>query len=192
MDLIDRLVRAVIEPVLRLFHKELSEKQWESMLQFFKFCIVGVSNTALSWCINALTIYLLSPTLLSQKAVIGDFSFFPDVQIGIAVSFVLSVAWSFYWNNKMVFTLKAGQKRNWVAALLKTYVSYAFSGIVLAALLTWFWVDLLHINKYVAPLFNLIISVPVNYLLNKIWAFRSQKSTNATENAQTLTKNERA
>lgn len=192
MDLIDRIIKAVLKPFFRLIRKELDEKQWESVLQFVKFCIVGVSNTALAWCINALTVFLLSPTKLSEQASIGSFSFFPDVQIGIAVSFIISVAWSFYWNNKMVFTLKDGQKRNWVTALLKTYASYAFTGILLAAVLTWLWVDMLHINKYIAPLLNLIISVPVNFILNKIWAFSSKKKPEDTDDPQTLTKNEPA
>ena len=192
MGFLDRLIKAVLGPLLKLIHKEPDEKQWESILQFIKFCIVGVTNTALSWCLNALTIALLSPTSLSEQTTIGTFSFYPDVQIGIAVSFVLSVAWSFYWNNKMVFALKTGQKRNWVTALLKTYASYAFTGIILAAVLTWLWVDTLHINKYVAPLLNLIISVPVNFVLNKLWAFRSKKPEDENEEPQTLTKNEPA
>ena len=121
MNFIDRFIRAVFNPFLKLFHKELTEKQWESLLQFIKFCLVGVTNTAISYCLNALTILLLAPTVLSQQASIGTFVFSPDVMIGIAVSFTLSVLWSFYWNNRLVFTLKDGQKRNWFAALIKTY-----------------------------------------------------------------------
>ncbi len=181
MNFIDRLIRAIFNPFLKLFHKELTEKQWESLLQFVKFCIVGATNTALSWCLNALTILLLAPTVLSQQASIGSFEFSPDVLIGIAVSFTLSVAWSFYWNNKMVFTLKDGQKRNWFSALLKTYASYAFSGIFLAAVLSWLWVDCLGIHKLIAPLLNLVISVPVNFLMNKLWAFRSKDDNSAKE-----------
>lgn len=174
MGFIDKLIKAVFTPFLKLFHKELTEKQWESLLQFIKFCIVGVTNTAISYCLNALTLILLAPTPLSQQASIGSFVFSPDVEIGIAVSFILSVLWSFYWNNKMVFTLKDGQKRNWFTALLKTYASYAFTGIILAAVLSWLWVDVLGINKFIAPLLNLVISIPVNFLMNKLWAFKSK------------------
>lgn len=174
MNFIDRLIRAVFNPFLKLFHKELTEKQWESLLQFIKFCLVGVTNTVISYCLNALTILLLAPTVLSQQASIGTFVFSPDVMIGIAVSFTLSVLWSFYWNNRLVFTLKDGQKRNWFTALIKTYCSYAFTGIILAAVLSWLWVDVLHVHKLIAPLLNLVISIPVNFLLNKLWAFKSK------------------
>ena len=152
MNLIDRLIKAVFTPFLKLFHKDLTEKQWESLLQFIKFCMVGVTNTIISYCLNALALLLLAPTSLAQQVTIGTFTFSPDVMIGIAVSFILSVLWSFYWNNKMVFTLKDGQKRNWFAALLKTYASYAFTGIILAAVLSWLWVDVLGISKFIAPL----------------------------------------
>ena len=53
MNFIDRFIRAVFTPFLKLFHKELTEKQWESLLQFIKFCLVGVTNTAISYCLNA-------------------------------------------------------------------------------------------------------------------------------------------
>lgn len=174
MSFIDRLVKAVISPVLKLFHKDLSDKQWNSLFQFVKFCLVGVTNTVISYCLNALTLLLLAPTELSKQISIGPLAISPDVEIGIAVSFILSVLWSYYWNNSVVFTLKAGQKRNWFGALIKTYISYAFTGIFLAAVLSWLWVDVLGINKFIAPLLNLVISVPVNFVLNKLWAFRSK------------------
>ena len=81
-----------------------------------------------------------------------------------------------------MFTLKDGQKRNWFNALIKTYISYAFTGIILAAVLSWLWVDVLGINKFIAPLLNLVISVPVNFVLNKLWAFRSKGEKQEKQN----------
>ena len=37
--------------------------------------------------------------------------------------------------------------------------------------LVYLWIEILKISKYIAPLLNLTISVPVNYILNKSWAF---------------------
>lgn len=182
MSFIDKLVKAVLSPVLKLFHKDFNDQQWESVFQFVKFCLVGVTNTIISYCLNALTLLLLAPTELSNQVSIGSFAFSPDVEIGIAVSFILSVLWSFYWNNRVVFTLKDGQKRNWFNALIKTYISYAFTGIILAAVLSWLWVDVLGINKFIAPLLNLVISVPVNFVLNKLWAFRSKGEKQEKQN----------
>ena len=173
MNLIDRLIKAVFTPFLKLFHKDLTEKQWESLLQFIKFCMVGVTNTIISYCLNALTLLLLAPTSLAQQVTIGTFTFSPDVMIGIAVSFILSVLWSFYWNRKFVFKAD-NEKVPWPQALLKTYISYAFTGLFLNSVLAVFWVQVVHIPKLFAPIANLLISVPINYFLNKLWAFREK------------------
>ena len=58
---------------------------------------------------------------------------------------------------------------------MKTYVSYGFTGIVLNNILSYLWIEKLGISKYIAPLFNLVLSVPLNFIINKFWAFRTKK-----------------
>jgi len=160
----------------KLIRKDLSEEQKKSFIQFIKFCIVGVSNTLLAGLINAGVLALLSKTALSEPATLAGISFSPDVFLGNLIAFIISVLWSFYWNNKYVFTLEKGQKRNLGKALLKTYASYSVTGIFLTNLLSWIWVDNLGIHKLIALVINLLLSVPLNFILNKLWAFRSDKS----------------
>jgi len=88
------------------------------------------------------------------------------------IAFILSVLWSFYWNNKMVFVKEEGQQRNLWKALIKTYISYSFTGLFLNSALLVLWVDVLHISEFVAPIVNLLISVPLNFIINKFWAFK--------------------
>jgi len=38
-----------------------------------------------------------------------------------------------------------------------------------------FWVKVLHISEFIAPILNLLISVPLNFVINKYWAFKSSK-----------------
>ena len=96
--------------------------------------------------------------------------------VASVVGFILSVLWSFYWNNRYVFA--SNDKNNpWWKKLLKTYLSYALTGIVLANLLLYFWVSVLGISKVIAPLLSLVITVPLNFVLNKFWAFRSRSDT---------------
>ena len=135
----------------------------QSLVQFVKFGLVGVTNTAVSYVVNILVLKLLQPYHLSWDYVAGN-----------VVAFVLSVLWSFYWNNKYVFRKGEGQKRNLGKALLKTYVAYGLTGIVLANVLSWVWINVFGISKYVAPLVNLVISIPLNFIINKFWAFRTQ------------------
>ncbi len=165
MERFDNTIEKLIRGFLRLCRLETTEKRVASLLQFFKFCLVGVTNTAVSYGINVLVLALLSPFKLSWDYVAGN-----------VVSFLLSVLWSFYWNNKYVFTLKKGQTRRLLPALLKTYAAYALTGIVLNNVLSWLWIEKLHISKYVAPLLNLCFSIPLNFVINKLWAFRAKET----------------
>ncbi len=145
--------------VYRLLRIPLPEEKWEALLEFVKFGMVGLSNTILSYLIY------LGCLFSFQKA-----GMLPQIDYLIAqlIGFLLSVLWSFYWNRKFVFHAEAIP---WPKALLKTYMSYAFSGIVVSSLLSILWVQVLGIPKVIAPILNLIISVPMNFLLNKFWAF---------------------
>ena len=104
---------------------------------------------------------------------LSPFHFSWDYFAANIIAFILSVAWSFFWNNKYVFAAKEGEKRNIPAALFKTYVSYGVTGLLLANVLSYVWVDVIGISKFIAPLLNLVISVPVNFILNKLWAFKA-------------------
>ncbi len=77
-------------------------------------------------------------------------------------------------DNKYVFTIEEGKSRSIGKALLKTYVSYGFTGIILNNILSWIWVSVLCISKYIAPIINLVASVPINFFMNKLWAFREK------------------
>jgi len=119
---------------------------------------VGVSNTAIAYAIYALLVYFGVHYLIANVA-----------------AFVISVANSFFWNHKFVFKDDAGGKRNLFHALVKTYAAYAFSGFVVSSALLYIFIDVFGVSKYVAPFFGLLVTVPLNYILNKMWAFRPAK-----------------
>ena len=156
-----RLIESCLDKIADLLKISLSNEKKNTIVQFIKFGIVGASNTLISYGLNVLVLFLLSP-----------FHFRWDWVLGNAVAFILSVLWSFYWNNKYVFALEEGEKRNLIKALLKTYVSYGFTGIILNMALSYLWIEVFGISKYITPLINLIISVPLNFLINKFWAFK--------------------
>ena len=164
MNKLNDLIRGIVKFLLKIIHREGDEKLSETLEQFIKFGIVGVTNTAVGYGINVLVLKILQPYQLSWDYVAANI-----------VSFLLSVLWSFYWNNKFVFTEEEGQKRNKLKALLKTYVSYGFTGIILTNVLSYLWIDVLGISKYLAPLINLIITIPLNFIMNKLWAFKTKK-----------------
>lgn len=132
-----------------------------NLVQFIKFGIVGVSNTLVSYVLNLLCLFVLDKYDVAYDYVIAN-----------TVAFVLSVLWSFYWNERFVFTEKQeGYRSNRLVRLLKMYLSYGFTGIILNNLLSYVWISVLGISKVIAPLINSAIGVPINYVINKKWTF---------------------
>ena len=56
--------------------------------------------------------------------------------------------------------------------MIKTYISYSFTGLFLSSILLVLWVQVLGISEFIAPIINLLISVPLNFIINKFWAFK--------------------
>lgn len=162
-DLIEKIMDVVLRKIL---HLKLNEKQWDGLVQFVKFGIVGLSNTIVSYVIY------VGALLLFQKE-----GWLPqtDYLVAQVIAFILSVLWSFYWNNRFVFKQEENEERNLLHALVKTYISYAFTGLFLNSVLSLLWVEVFAIPKIVAPIINLIVSVPINFLMNKFWAFKGKK-----------------
>lgn len=154
-------LRRCVEVGFRLFRISCEQRQIDAVVQFLEFCAVGVTNTLISYGLNVLVLLLLKPFAVSW-----------DYLAGNIVAFILSVLWSFYWNNKYVFRENQGQRKLW-KALLKTYISYSFTGLILSNLVSYVSIEWLGVSKFIAPLINLVISVPINFLINKFWAFKA-------------------
>ncbi len=161
---LDRKLTAFMRGALRIVRIELKEETLHALVQFVKFGVVGLTNTIISYVLNVLVLLALKPCNVSWDYVAGN-----------VVAFVLSVLWSFYWNNKYVFSVEDGRKRNMWAALLKTYIAYGFTGIVLSNVLSYVWIHIFGISKFIAPLLNLVISIPLNFIINKLWAFKTDE-----------------
>lgn len=162
----ERFVLFCLRLILKPVKKELTPEQEQAFMQFVKFALVGVTNTLMSTFINWGTLLLLDQ--------LGGFEGI-DKYIGNTVAFILSVLWSYMLNSKFVFKeSEDSEKRVWWKTLLKTYAAYAFTGLGLSNIISWLCVDVWGISKYIAPLINLVISVPINYVMNKFWAYRQK------------------
>lgn len=157
---IEKIYMFFVELLFKIIKKDLTDKKRQTFKEFLQFGLVGVSNTIISYLLYVVTLLLVSKSGVKFDYIIANI-----------VSWLLSVLWSFYWNNKFVFKKEEGEKRNIWAALFKTYVSYGFTGLILNNILSVLWVSVLHISKMVAPIINLVISIPINFFMNKLWAF---------------------
>ncbi len=136
----------------------------KSLIQFIKFGIVGVTNTFIG-----LGIYYIF-VLINKNW----------YQIGNIIGWLASVAWSCYWNNRFVFSQEQNSRKQMLKRLGKSYVSYGFTFFLTVLLLHleiewWKW------SEKIAPLVNLIITIPLNFLLNKYWTFKVERNRNNEE-----------
>jgi len=166
LNFIESICFTVLSYIYKLLGKELTEEKFKSFYEFIKFGIVGVSNTLISYIIYSVSLLIFRSLNIFQGI---------DYLIAQVLQFILSVLWSYYWNNRFVFKLENGEKRSLWKSLLKTYITYSFTGLFLNTILLYLWVDILGINEFIAPIINLLVSVPLNFINNKLWVFKSEK-----------------
>ena len=133
------------------------------MKQILKFAAVGIGSGAIN-C-------LVYNAFLLCFQYFGIFEGF-DYLLALFAGFVLSVLWSFIMSRKFVFTAPEEQVVVWYKALLRMYVVYSVTGVVLSSLLSLLWVEVLDIPKQIVSVINDIVCFPVTFLLNKYWSFR--------------------
>lgn len=129
----------------------------ELFKQFIKFGIVGAINTVLSYIITNTCFYILNL----------------HAQIANIIAFIVTVFISFILNRKFVFNENKEQHSFW-KSLLKVYVSYSITGLFLTAILLYIEEQTFGIPHYIATLMNLIVTIPLNFILNKFWAFNQK------------------
>ena len=134
--------------------KNIGRDEWRTILtQFIKFGLVGLSN--------ALVLYGVYYLLLKAGV---------HYILSYVIAFVISVLNAYLWNNRYVFK---NSQESFLKKILKVYASYTFT-FLLSTLLLYVWVDLLHVSDKIAPIINIVITTPVNFLMNKLWAFRKR------------------
>ena len=129
-----------------------------AILQFIKFGMVGAVNTVLSYLITNGCYYLLR---LHE-------------QLSNLISFLITVLISYLLNSRFVFREQVENKQPWYLALAKVYASYAFTELILMGILLYVQERILGVPHYIATLVNLCVTVPLNFVLNKFWAYRKK------------------
>ena len=110
---IEKIYMFFVELLFKIIKKDLTDKKRQTFKEFLQFGLVGVSNTIISYLLYVVTLLLVSKSGVKFDYIIANI-----------VSWLLSVLWSFYWNNKFVFKKEEGEKRNIWAALFKTCLLY--------------------------------------------------------------------
>lgn len=186
-----------MKPTNKGVKKSMEEKKEQNglratVIQFIKFGLVGVSNTAISYGVDQLFYYVVFRDSAMEEKL--------KITIVSALAFFVSVTNSYFWNNRFVFKSEnrksVGQH---LYAYFKTVVCYALTGLVLSPAIKIWLSDVVmpaalvsrlpsflvaeggRLPYWVLSIVPLIVSIPLNFVLNKFWAFRSRGQKQETE-----------
>lgn len=126
--------------------------------QFIKFGMVGVANNVIF-----LAVYYL--------VIMWDDNLY---LLGNVAGFLVSTLNAYLLNSRFVFGKDSGSGKS-KQALVKTYLTYTLSLGISTGLL-FLLVDVWGISEKIAPLISLMITVPLNFVLNKLWVYRVHSS----------------
>lgn len=127
----------------------------QTVIQFIKFSLVGLSNTLLS-----LIVYYVFLWIDENLYLVGNIA-----------GWVVSVANAFFWNNKYVFADKSDGVKKLILKIGKTYLSYGGT-FLLSTILLYLEVESWRWSAVLSPILNLLVTIPLNFILNKFWTFR--------------------
>lgn len=134
--------------------KESEAVKRKAWIQFAKFIIIGFSNAFVNLVIYY-GIIMVNENLYLVANTIGYFC---------------GILNSFYWNNKFVFH---NSSENKIHSFIKTFMCYGIT-YLFQMILLFIMVDILSWSSFIAPLINIVITTPINFLLNKYWAFKDK------------------
>ena len=121
--------------------------------QFLLFCIVGASNTLITLGVYTLLLKIGVPYLVATT-----------------IGYICGIINGYLWSSKVVF-----KKRKTIDNATK-FVVVNIITIGVNLFLMWLWVDVLSIHKILAQVITICFTMPLNFILNKIWTYRSKDS----------------
>lgn len=118
-------------------------------IQFARFGVVGAINTIIQLTMTYVLIYLGISYIIAY-----------------AIGFIVAVSNSFILNG--IFVFKKSAK---IQSFVKTLAVYTVT-MLLGLGFIFLLVERLNINKSIAPIINIAMMTPLNFILNKLWAFK--------------------
>lgn len=156
-----------------------TSERFAPLMQFIKFGMVGVVNTLITYVTENVGYYWLFATaqfegLRALLPAAGLSAGAEQIRVVVVtlLGFVLSVSNAYYWNNRFVFT--SGEHRSiWqhAGAFLRTVLCYGVTGLLLSPVIKLL-LGSLGVPFWLASFSTLVVTIPLNFVLNKFWAFK--------------------
>ena len=160
------------EGELRIGRLRVPARWW----QFIKFGFVGLGNTLVSYAVEMLCLYgLLAGVMREGSLSLGSWDWpWPDVKWALcsALGFLAGVVNSYLLNSRFVF--KEKQRSPW-RTFLKLAASSVLASLVISYLIKLWLAGTFGFPAWLASACALLVSVPLNFLASKYWAFREHR-----------------
>jgi len=137
----------------RLLRQELTGERWAVWEQFIKFVLVGCSNTVVVLIVYYLVIWIAGPAYYLEGQTLG---------------YVVGILNSYFWNSRYVFSDYQGKKGN---SFWKMCLCYGLTYVIQMGLL-YGMIEIVQWSEMIAPVIAILITTPINFVLNKVMAFK--------------------
>ncbi|MDO4908261.1 MAG: GtrA family protein [Corynebacterium sp.] len=155
------------------------------MWQFIKFGIVGGSGTVVNMVVTV--IYTMILKALTGHGPHTGILFFEWYHVIMVLAFLTANTWNYQLNR--IWTFTAEERRGWWAQFFPFLATGVFAfivSLVVSTLLLSSWSpielprsifddsSLIRTAFYWANAISIIIALPVNFIVNKLWTFKKQ------------------
>lgn len=149
------LCRTVLQWLLHPFHITITDDTWFVWEQFIKFALVGCSNAVVTLIVYNIMVLLFGAGIYLYAQTIG---------------YIAGIVNSFFWNSRFVFN--SGEQKS-ANAFVKMCLCYGITYFLQMGLL-YVFVERCGLSAFLSPVLAILITTPVNFILNKIWAFHEK------------------
>ena len=149
----------------------MSPKTIAELKKFARFCLVGMTNTAVDFVVFALVNELLKLTAFSAWNVSGM-----DLALSIAqiTAFVVATVNSFFLNKHFTFKNQKQNKQPFKFAVVSLFA------LTVSVVLINMFSNGLHLNEYLSKFLVFCFTFTINYTGNRFWVFRGNQETSDT------------
>jgi putative flippase GtrA len=84
---------------------------------------------------------------------------------------------SYFWNSRFVFQNKKKKEpiKNGSILFAKTIAAYGIT-LILGTAFMWVLIEKAGVSEFIAPICNVFLTTPINFLLNKLWVYRVKET----------------
>lgn len=165
---IEKVATAVLTGVFKLFGKTFRDDQLDAWRQFVRYAVVGTANTVVKILVEFLVLWLLEKS--GWSGVLFGLAGF-NRHAGTLAGFIACCVNSYWFNSHYTFHVQSTTAAQHALAFIKVVISYSFAVLLLGWGLNFLW-EAIGLSPFIGALINAAVGTPINFLLNKFWAFK--------------------